>query len=58
MMAGLSDRNVITAPRAATPGRRYSGFIRGLRKRSSSVTTPNSDISFERAPVSTVMPIR
>ena len=58
MMAGLSERKVITAPSAATPGSRYRGFIKGRRKRSRSVTTPNSDSSFDRAPVSTVMPIR
>ena len=58
MMAGLSERNVIRAPRAATPGRLKRGFIRGRRIRSRSFTTPNSDMSLESAPVSTVMPMR
>ena len=57
-MAGLSDRKVITAPRAATPGRLKSGFISGRSSFSSSVTTPNSAISLLRAPVSTVIPMR
>ena len=58
MMAGLSDRKVIMAPRAATPGRLKSGFISGLSTRPMSETTPNSDISLDSAPVSTVMLIR
>ena len=57
-MAGLSDRKVITPPRAATPGKLYSGFISGRRSFSSNVTTPNSTNSLERAPVITVIPIR
>ena len=58
MMAGLSERKVITAPMAATPGRRYSGFISGRSSFSSSCTTPNSLSSLPSAPARTVMPIR
>ena len=58
IIAGLSERNVITAPSEATPGRLNSGFISGRRIFSSSDTTPNSAKSRLRAPISTQMDIR
>ena len=58
MMAGLSERKVISAPRAAAPGRLKRGFISSLSPFSSILTTPNSVRSLESAPVRTVMPIR
>ena len=58
MMAGLSERNVMSAPKAAAPGRLKSGFMSTLRPFSSIFTTPNSVRSLERAPVRTVMPMR
>ena len=58
MMAGLSLRNVMTAPSEATPGRLKSGRISGRRMRSSNLTTPNSTKRRPMAPVSTHMPMR
>ena len=40
IIAGLSDKKVITAPNEATPGRLNKGFIRGRNNFSSSFTTP------------------
>ena len=58
MMAGLSERNVITAPSDVTPGRLKIGRISGRSVRSSSVTTPNSTNTLPMAPVITQMLIR
>ena len=58
MIAGLSDRNVITAPSEATPGRLNSGFISGRSSFSRMDTTPNSANRRLSAPISTQMDIR
>ncbi len=58
MIAGLSLRKVITAPREATPGRLNRGRMSGRRIRSRSFTTPNSTKMRPSAPVSTQMPMR
>ena len=54
----MSDRNVITAPSDATPGRLKTGRISGRSSFSSSDTTPNSMNILPMAPVSTHIAIR
>lgn len=58
MMAGLSERNVITAPSDDTPGRLNTGFISGRNSFSSRLTTPNSTNTLPKAPVITQMLMR
>ena len=57
IMAGLSLKNVITAARAAIPGRLYMGRMSGRNKNSIRRITPNSMKSLASAPVSTVIAI-
>ena len=58
MMAGLSLRNVITAPSDAMPGKLNSGLIKGRSSFSSRSTTWNSTNSLPTAPVTTQMLIK
>ena len=58
MIAGLSERNVMTAPSDVTPGRLNTGRMSGRSVRSSSATTPNSTNTLPMAPVITQMLIR
>ena len=58
IIAGLSERKVITAPNEATPGRLKRGFISGRSSFSSRFTTPNSTNIFPIAPVNTQSAIR
>ena len=55
MIAGLSERNVITAPRDATPGRLNRGFMIGMSAFCSRSTTPKSVKILASAPVRTQM---
>ena len=57
-MAGLSDRNVVTTPRDAAPGRLYRGTISGLSSRLARDTTPNSENRADTAPISTQIAVR
>ena len=57
-MAGVSERNAVTTPTDAAPGRPKRGTIRGLSRRFMRETTPNSENRAEMAPISTQMAIR
>jgi hypothetical protein len=50
MIAGLSEKKVITPANAHRPGRLYKGFMRGDRKNSTKLITPNSLKSSLKAP--------
>ena len=56
IIAGLSEKNVISAANEATPGNLNIGFINGARNISNKRTTPNSIINFPKAPERTVIP--
>ena len=58
MMAGLSERKVMTAPSDVTPGRLKMGPIRGRSARWSKATKPNSTNTRPKAPVITQILIR
>ena len=58
IIAGLSDKKVSTAPKAATPGRLYKGRIKGRRIASKIDTTPNSPKRRPSALVNTHIAIR
>lgn len=57
MIAGLSERKVVTIPSDAAPGRRYKGIMSGDKILSRSDTTPNSEKTEASAPVITATAI-